>query len=244
MTHRPTDPQNFRHYLALVFIVMINLTLYAQDTLPTVQYYYVEEKAPDLLKPTSKNRLADHSLDLSFSNSNLQTFFNSKTVYVYKKAFPGAINKRLQNMYLVGFDDFNLVNPLRSLNEIVYSDYIGDLEYENLSVPPADYESIANIPTQYVAGNPASGLPNEHLDLVNAKQAWNITTGDPNVVIGIVDGPFYPNHPDLINKILQHYGSVWNPTPGVDHQHGTKVAGCLPILIILTIKVILLVLHP
>jgi hypothetical protein len=43
---------------------MVNLTFYAQDTLPTVQYYYVEEKTPDLLKPTSKNRLADHTLNL------------------------------------------------------------------------------------------------------------------------------------------------------------------------------------
>lgn len=77
---------------------MVSLTLYAQDTLPTVHYYYVEEQTPDLLKPTAQNRLADHSLDISISRSNLQSFFDAQTVYVYKKAFPGAINPRLQNI--------------------------------------------------------------------------------------------------------------------------------------------------
>lgn len=94
---------------------MIDLGVYAQTTLPEVQYYYVEEKMPDLLQPTSQNRLADHSLDLTFSRTSLQSFFDTKTVYVYKKAFPGAINPRLQN-----FEGYDLnIRQLESTNNQV-----------------------------------------------------------------------------------------------------------------------------
>lgn len=58
---------------------MINLGVHAQSTLPEVQYYYVEEKSPDLLQPTSQNRLLKHI----FSNAIIKlthvtngTFFN------------------------------------------------------------------------------------------------------------------------------------------------------------------------
>jgi len=179
------------------------------------------------MTPLTKNRLADHSLDISFTNQEFDEFFSQKTVYVFKKAFPGAINKRLQNMYLIGLSQDDEVDDFRNLSNVVYADFIGELTFEDLSTPN-DYNSNAIIATQYLDGNPIIGFAFEHLSLVNAKQAWNITTGNSNISIGLLDGPFYPNHPDLINKILTHYGAVWdplNPGPSPLHQHGTKMAG-------------------
>ncbi|KQT16363.1 hypothetical protein ASG31_12670 [Chryseobacterium sp. Leaf404] len=50
--------------------------------------------------------------------------------------------------------------------------------------------------------------------------AWNITTGNPNIYIGIPDTGFNPNHQDLFGKIVQHFG-----TSSPNGAHGTLVSG-------------------
>jgi hypothetical protein len=212
----------FNIFIVLFVFVALANNLTAQNALPQVHYYYVEEVTPNLMTPLTKNRLADHSLDISFTNQEFDEFFSQKTVYVFKKAFPGAINKRLQNMYLIGLSQDDVVDDFRNLSNVVYADFIGDIDSEPLSTP-VDYESDALIPTQVLGGISIFGLPKEHLDLVNAKQAWHITTGNTNVAIGIVDQDFYPTHPELINKTLTHYGSIWSGN--TTHPHGVKVAG-------------------
>jgi len=200
---------------------MFSLPILAQDTLPTVQYYYVEEKNVDGLKPTTKTRLENHSLDLTFANTSLQSFFDNKTVYVYKKAFPGAINKRLQNMYLVGFDDFNLVNPIRNLGEVVYVDYIGTLKADALNIPNDYFTNV--VQPHWTEGTVVPGDSFEHLDLINAPMAWNITTGNQNIHVGVIDLQFHLNHLDV--DISNHYGTL--VSDNFVKPHGLRVAGAV-----------------
>ena len=60
------------------------------------------------------------------------------------------------------------------------------------------------------------------LDLINAQNAWEITTGNPQVILGVSDGSFLEQHEDLQNK----YVSL-NNSQGVTmyyYYHGTAVA--------------------
>jgi len=56
-----------------------------------------------------------------------------------------------------------------------------------------------------------------YFEAIQAVDAWGITHGSGNVVIGIIDNGFNPYHPDLIDKVISH--------DGVNGQyHGTRVA--------------------
>lgn len=61
---------------------------------------------------------------------------------------------------------------------------------------------------------------------MNLEPAWDITTGSPNVTIGIVDVGVYGDHPDLKGKLLPGFNFVDNTTDTKDDsatQHGTVV---------------------
>ncbi len=199
--------------------------MWAQETYPEVYYYYVEEKEAGDLEPLSKTRDGESQvLTLTFENNEFNSFINNQTVYVFKKAFPGALTERLQRMYLIGATSQDLLDDFYGFNQIPYSDYLGTLELTSLSINPEylpdDYNS-----TEFISPQLIEGSSNKHLDLINAKQAWNIETGDSKTMIGIIDRELNINHPDLANKIFAHYGSVYN-NPNDFHYHGTKVAGC------------------
>ena len=57
------------------------------------------------------------------------------------------------------------------------------------------------------------------LDLIEAPCAWSITTGDTNVLIGIVDTDFDPTQNDLLNKFKYILGPI-----SLQNSHGTKVS--------------------
>src|SRR5690606_19385607 len=53
---------------------------------------------------------------------------------------------------------------------------------------------------------------------VNAPEAWNIQTGDPDVVISVHDSGFDTDHPDLAD-------ALWvNPNPTMGDLHGWNFA--------------------
>ena len=56
--------------------------------------------------------------------------------------------------------------------------------------------------------------------------AWDITTGDPSVVIAILDTGVDLDHPDLVNNIVSGYNFVNDSLPPDDEfDHGTPCAG-------------------
>ncbi|MGC9343048.1 MAG: S8 family serine peptidase [Bacteroidales bacterium] len=55
-----------------------------------------------------------------------------------------------------------------------------------------------------------------YFEAIQADDAWDITHGSDDIVIGIIDNGFYPNHPDITNKVISSDGDSEN--------HGTEVA--------------------
>jgi thermitase len=65
-----------------------------------------------------------------------------------------------------------------------------------------------------------------HLQKIDAASAWDITTGNPNTIIAVLDSGADPNHPDLSLKLLNGWNFFDNNQNTTDLTgHGTKVAG-------------------
>jgi len=91
---------------------------------------------------------------------------------------------------------------------------------QNLSVNPADYW------WQLLLDNDSTNDWAWYLKKIEADKAWNITKGDTNIVVAVIDDGVDPLHPDLIGKFSIdtnfYSGGNFNPQP-----HGTSVATLL-----------------
>jgi subtilisin family serine protease len=80
---------------------------------------------------------------------------------------------------------------------------------------------------------PLTEIPNDkyyelqwHLQKIQAPEAWNISKGEPNITIAVLDTGVDPNHPDLKDKLLEGYNAYDDSKNATgDLAHGTAVAG-------------------
>jgi len=184
-----------------LIIFLTNLCLFAQNR----QDYYVVVKPNYSLEPLQLTTNPDETLILDLQDNNLEAFFNSKPVYYINKAFPTAATTYLQRVYRVTLNDNTHINDIFNRNEIEYVELTNE---GTTLLKPNDYFDLD--------GNPLS-----QLDLIKAPLAWSITTGNPSVIVGMVDHYVDINHEDLVNEILQTFDD------GIIQTHGTKVAGMI-----------------
>jgi len=102
----------------------------------------------------------------------------------------------------------------------------------------ADPRVLAVVPDAVVEAFdwPADGAPNdprypeqEDLPQIGVPSAWPTTTGDPDVVVAIIDTGFDQTHPDLAGvEVVAPRNETWNNSDVTDtHGHGTHVAGTI-----------------
>jgi len=139
--------------------------------------------------------------------------------------------------------DFNNDFLLLRTFEISFSEYSKVEEMITVLSGIVDLEYAEKAPLYYIDYTPNDTLYNWlfgfgnwnwHLDVINAEMAWDVTTGDPDINVAIVDNAVWIDHPDLTNKIYLSYDVTQagnnnsNPPstgdPG-DWSHGTHCAG-------------------
>ncbi len=163
---------------------------------------------------------------ISDIHSNLKSVFNflGSTYRVNKvfKQFPDAIwedtkriNKRTgkevdiidnSQVFIIKFDSpvpvQETLSLFRSLNIIEYAKEPAIICFYD--EPNDDYYRDDQNNVQW------------YFDAFQADDAWDISHGSNDIVIGIIDLGFYTNHPDIVNKVISSDGSPEN--------HGTEVA--------------------
>lgn len=70
-----------------------------------------------------------------------------------------------------------------------------------------------------------------NLDVIGAPAAWQISRGEPNIIVAVLDTGVLLNHPDLKDNLLPGYNVLEPGSPPLDldpsFSHGTHVAGII-----------------
>jgi len=118
-----------------------------------------------------------------------------------KLLFPGKAG-RLGRTYRISFLESRDPNELKRL----YAAKKDLVEFAELNYTGRTQQ--ATIPRQPVAPNDPLYPQEWHLSKIKAPEAWNITKGDPSVVIAVIDTGVKWNHPDLAANIWSNSGEI------------------------------------
>lgn len=151
--------------------------------------------------------------------------FSNAAVYRYQITGVKALHQnikddKLSRTYQVEFNNIyeveSLIDLIKETIDVVYAEK-KEL-HENFLTPNDTYFSNSFSNGQW------------GLYQINAPAAWDISTGDANVVVAVTDNAIQINHPDLVNKLVPGRDVVDNdndPSPcgGNDGFHGSHVSG-------------------
>ena len=139
------------------------------------------------------------------SDESLNAIILKNKVKSVEYVFPDSRNPELKKVVQFTCDCnaenlySDLVNKTKSVRGVELAP-----EYETLATPN-DYSTV---------------FPNDYaLNLIGAQAAWDITTGNSSVVIGVSDQNFEVTHEELVGKVL-----FYDPTNTATKTHGTAVA--------------------
>lgn len=151
----------------------------------------------------------------TFSRSILTALNKKYHVSTIEKVFPNAEGTSLDNIYLlhvpIGSDILSIAEEYTRSPEIVYLEpnfkgyYCAVPNDVNFSIQ-WHLQNIGQIISGYISGTPDADI--------DAPEAWDITKGNSNSVIAIVDSGADYTHPDLTTKIWNNTDEI--PNNGVD----------------------------
>lgn len=147
-------------------------------------------------KVGSKLKSTDATLNSIISKNKVKSveyvFSNSRNPEL-KKVVQFTCDCIAENLYA------DLVNKTKSVRGVEVAPV-----YETLATPN-DYTTV---------------FPNDYaLNLIGAQAAWDVTSGDPSVIIGVSDQNFDLSHEELAGKVL-----FYDSTNTSTKTHGTAVA--------------------
>ncbi|WPO81178.1 S8 family serine peptidase [Chryseobacterium sp. JJR-5R] len=182
----------------LPLVLLAGFFSYAQNKLYYVQVSN-ESSAPKITDINGK-------IAIMHSDERITRVFSKYDVHTFEKAFPTTRTPYLQNIYLLEAGKEGIAEELK--NYAGYFPLVEETFRPGLLYIPNDY----NFPS-------GSSNPIKSLELINVKEAWDYTHGDPNFKIGISDTPIRTTHEDLSGKVTS-----LTTTSMVPDFHGTAVS--------------------
>lgn len=165
--------------------------------------FYIQIEDPEIIPEVRKDDNSDF-LKVKSENTDLDKLYQKYKIKKFEKAFPTAITPSLKNVYHIKCNDKNLGKEL--------------IENYKEKIPRLEYRGVGTL--TYDPNDYGLAMGQSNLDLINAKNAWDITIDLPIIDIGISDTGFDLNHEDLNMTLFS--GS----NTSTDY-HGTSVAGCI-----------------
>lgn len=144
--------------------------------------------------------------------------------------FKSAKDDILQRTFRMDFSEQSKIKELLAeMNAMPDIEYAEPAPLFFISLVPNDPYYNATL-SAFLLGSANSSW---HLNLINAEQAWDVTPGDENIVVAVLDNAIWIDHPDLVNKVVIaiDLGNGDNdpnpPEPTYIWSHGTHSAGLI-----------------
>jgi len=190
----------------LIFILFLSLNItFAQE----YQSFYIEIPDKNNIPIVTYNRKGIRMTYSKTANSSLNKLLNSYEIYSCKKVFTQSKKLSLQNIYLIECNDLKLMDDLFEKFKQIYP-RVENAKGVSLATPN-DYSSTGGY-----LGNQAE------LDYIRAPETWDLTTGSSDIIIGISDTNFTPEHEDLLNTLSVEVNASANNLN--EDQHGSRVS--------------------
>lgn len=162
------------------------------------------------------SRTANGTLQIQNVSNKEAKIFKEYKIYELQKAYPWATQDQLKNIYKIVVENPETITQLQDKFPDKYLNAVLQTVRENVYYPN-DYGATSPVKNQ---GN---SYPSFDLDMIEAPAAWAITTGSPEVIIGISDSKIDSLDPDFENRIQKHL-SYSIASGGMLCAHGSNVA--------------------
>ena len=193
----------------MIWILLFsNQFVYMQN----VKYYvrFEDEKFIPIEQERSKVNDVDY-MKVKTENENFNIVLSKHRIKNFSQAFPTAKSEWLQKVYIIESE----------------TALIDELEKQEFRKAIPNIEPLCEPELLYTPNDYALAIHQTNLDLVNAKQAWDIMGNLPRIPIGVTDTYFDIFHEDLENQFIAVRGSNIRPNDSNTANHGTAVAGLL-----------------
>lgn len=145
--------------------------------------------------------------------------------------FMSAKSETIQRTFRLHFENiYEIENLIKDLKKHPDIEYAEPAPLFFISLVPNDPLYNTNLSGGFLFGSANSSW---HLNLINAAQAWDITTGSSDIVVAVLDNAIWIDHPDLQNKVV-HAVDLGNgddnpnpPQATYIWSHGTHSAGLI-----------------
>ncbi|MDD4150603.1 MAG: S8 family serine peptidase, partial [Bacteroidales bacterium] len=145
--------------------------------------------------------------------------------------FKSAKSDILQRTFRLDFENIeNISGLIKALNSNPDIEYAEPAPLFFISMVPNDTYYNTELDGGFLVGTANSSW---HLNLINAAEAWDVTTGNSDIVVAVLDNAIYIDHPDLVNQI-SHAVDLGNgdndpnpPEATYMWSHGTHSAGLI-----------------
>jgi len=201
--------ESIRFKLLLIFMVIIVSLGWGQN-----HQYYVTAISESFTPEVTES---GGVLVYTGKDRKLSALFNDHDIYVFVKAFPSARGSEFKRTYYVEANTNTLETSFtQDLGHVFnFAEYIGSGTPELLSTYPNDYGQTG---PQGAGFNLGYNLNLHAFDYAELPTAWDYTTGDSSIVVGISDAQIDLTDPEFSGRIT----SLDNNAPSVD-GHGLNV---------------------